>query len=104
MSGVMSGVNVVAQKTTKKKHRTKGEGAFFQRKDGTWVGRVELPPTRTNPRPVKEVSSKNKAIAADKFRKLKEERDKLGDLPTKSYRDHEWKDYYQNKITPEHEQ
>lgn len=95
----MSGVRDMA----KKKHRTKGEGAFFQRKDGTWVGRVELPPTRTNPRPVKEVSSKNKAVAAEKFRKLKEERDKLGDLPTKSYRVHEWMDYYLDEIAPEHD-
>jgi len=99
----MSRVNVVAQKTTKKKHRTKGEGAFFQRKDGTWVGRVELPPTPTNPRPVKEVSSKNKAVAAEKFRKLKEKQAKWRDMPTKSWKVNEWMDYYLDEVAPEHD-
>lgn len=88
---------------TKKKHRTKGEGSFFQRNDGTWVGRIELPPTRTNPRPVKEVSSKDKLVAAAKFRTLKQERDKFGDLPTKSVRVKEWMEYYLDEVAPEHD-
>lgn len=86
-----------------KHHRTKGEGAFFQRKDGTWVGRIDLPPTPRNPRPRKEVSSKNKAVAQRKFRELKKQLDKLGDLPTKSMRVHEWMEYYLDEIAPEHD-
>lgn len=84
-------------------HRTKGEGAFFQRKDGTWVGRVDLPPTPTNPRPRKEVSSKNKAEAQRKFRDLKKQFEHLGDLPTKSMRVNEWMTYYLDEIAPEHD-
>ena len=85
----------------KKHHRVKGEGAFFQRKDGTWVGRIELPPTRTNPRPQKEVSSKNKAVALEKFKNLKKQYAAQGDLPTKTYYLHEWMDYYLEEVAPE---
>lgn len=101
----MSGLDLLGENrvTRKRKttHRTKGEGAFFQRKDGTWVGRIELPPTATAERRTKEVSSKDKGVAAAKFRKLKEERDKFGDLPTKSLRLNEWMDYYLDDVAPD---
>lgn len=54
----------------KTKRRTKGDGGLFQRADGTWIGRVELPPVNGK-RHRREVSSMDFDKAAAALRKLR---------------------------------
>jgi integrase len=54
--------------------RTRGDGAFFQRTNGSWMGRVELPP-KDGKRRYKWVSSKDRNTALDKLKKLRKEVD-----------------------------
>ncbi|MGY2036577.1 site-specific integrase [Nocardia gipuzkoensis] len=57
----------------KRRRRTKGTGALFQRKDGIWIGRVEIPDELDPKRYRSQVSSADKAIALEKLEELKEE-------------------------------
>lgn len=50
--------------------RTKGDGGLSQRADGTWIGRVELPPVNGKRRG-KTVSSKSFDIATKRLKKLR---------------------------------
>jgi integrase len=50
--------------------RTKGDGSLFQRKDGMWVGRVELPP-KDGKRRYKYVSSMDWAKCTAKLKKVR---------------------------------
>ncbi|ATN88537.1 tyrosine integrase [Mycobacterium phage Girr] len=54
-----------------KKRRTRGDGAFFQRADGKWMGRVELPPDRNGNRRYKWVSSVDRNTAMAKLKQLR---------------------------------
>jgi integrase len=56
----------------KKKRRTRGDGAFYQRADGMWVGRVELA-TVDGKRRYRWVTSKNRNTAIDKLKKVRRE-------------------------------
>lgn len=51
--------------------RTKGDGGLFQRADGMWIGRIELPPDADGKRRRKQVSSKDFAAASVELRKLR---------------------------------
>jgi integrase len=53
------------------KRRTKGDGTLFQRADGMWIGRVELPPGPDGTRRLKTVSSRNFTTAASKLKALR---------------------------------
>lgn len=51
--------------------RTKGDGGLFQRADGMWIGRVELPNGPNGERRRRQVSSRNFAKAAADLKKLR---------------------------------
>lgn len=53
-----------------KRRRTNGDGAFFQRSDGLWIGRVELP-TSNGKRRYREVSSVDRNKAMTKLKALR---------------------------------
>lgn len=55
----------------KRRRRTKGTGALFQRKDGMWIGRVEIPDELDPKRYRDEVYAADKAVAIEKLEKLK---------------------------------
>ncbi len=55
------------------KRRGAGDGALYKREDGLWIGRVDAPPGPDGKRKVRSVSSKDRAICAEKLRKLQEE-------------------------------
>lgn len=55
----------------KRRRRTKGAGALFQRKDGMWIGRVEVPDELDPKRYRSQVSSVDKAIALERLEQLK---------------------------------
>lgn len=57
-----------AQETDKR--RTKGDGAFYQRADGIWIGRVEIP-TTDNSRRYRQVASKDRNVAMEKLKRLR---------------------------------
>lgn len=52
--------------------RPKGDGGLFQRSDGMWIGRIELPPDSDNKRRRKQVASKDFATASRELRKLRQ--------------------------------
>lgn len=52
------------------KRRGPGDGALYKRSDGLWIGRVDVPPGPDGKRRVKSVSSRDRATAAEKLRKL----------------------------------
>lgn len=54
-----------------RKRRTRGDGALFQRADGTWIGRVQLPPGPNGERRRRQVASKDFDKAAAALRKLR---------------------------------
>lgn len=54
-----------------KKRRTQGDGSFFQRADGTWVGRMELPPGPDGKRRRRVVMSRDRNVAIAKLKKLR---------------------------------
>lgn len=49
----------------------RGEGSVYQRRDGMWVGSVELPPGKDGKRRQKRVTSKSREVAEQKFAELK---------------------------------
>lgn len=53
------------------KRRTKGDGSLFQRKDGYWIGRVELPIGPDGKRRHRSVCSKDRNTAIAKLKKLR---------------------------------
>lgn len=55
----------------KRRRRTKGAGALFQRKDGMWIGRIEIPNDLDPERYRSQVSSKDKNEAQRKLDELK---------------------------------
>lgn len=64
----------------KKRRRTRGDGGLFQRADGVWIGRVEVPTTDGKRRRL-TVSSRDFDIAATKLRKLRTKIDE-GQVPS----------------------
>lgn len=55
----------------KKSRRARGDGGLYQRADGVWIGRVELPPGPDGRRRQKTVSSRSFDAAAKKLKKLR---------------------------------
>jgi integrase len=58
-----------------KNRRTRGDGSLYQRADGVWLGRVELPPGRNGIRRQRTVSSRDRNTALTKLKKLRKEVD-----------------------------
>ena len=52
--------------------RTSGDGSLYKRKDGMWIGSVDLP-SLDGKRRKRTVSSKDRNVAIDKLRKLRRE-------------------------------
>lgn len=55
----------------KNRRRSKGEGSRFQRKDGMWIGRVEVPDELDPKRYRSQVSHKDKAVMIERHEQLK---------------------------------
>lgn len=55
----------------KNRRRSKGEGSRFRRKDGLWIGRVEVPDELDPKRYRSQVSHKDKAIMIERHEQLK---------------------------------
>ncbi|MFR9767109.1 tyrosine-type recombinase/integrase [Nocardia sp. SC052] len=55
----------------KRRRRTKGTGALFQRADGIWIGRVEIPDDLDPKRYRSQISSADKGKAIEKLEELK---------------------------------
>lgn len=77
--------------------RGKGEGAIFQRADGLWVGRIELP-TLDGSRRRKQITSKDKGKVIRELGKLKTQLERGGDLPTSSLTVEAWSGYWLREI------
>ena len=65
---------------TTRKRRGRGEGAIFQRKDGTWCASISLGHDANGKRQRRIVYCKNKAAVQEKLRGLQTAAD-LGTLP-----------------------
>ena len=77
--------------------RGKGEGAVFQRDNGLWVTRIELPP-RDGKRRRKEITSKSKAELMAKRSKALKQFEQQGDLHTDGMTVDGWIDYWMREI------
>ncbi|MFC5789696.1 tyrosine-type recombinase/integrase [Agromyces tardus] len=55
----------------KRRRRTKGTGSLFQRADGIWIGRIEIPNELDPKRYRSQVSSADKAVAQEKLDTLR---------------------------------
>ena len=80
--------------------RSPGDGALFKRKDGYWVGGIELPPGPDGKRRQKKVvrKSRNECLAA--MRDLKNDL-AAGQLPTRTITVDKWLDYWLQEILPQ---
>ena len=79
--------------------RLRGEGGFYQRADGLWVGAVDLG-WRNGKRVRKSVSAKTLKLAQEKFKKLKAETDKGAGL-TKEITVEAWLNHWLDTIAIE---
>ena len=77
--------------------RRKGEGAIFQRADGRWVGRIELP-TRDGSRRRKEVSAASHSDLMAKLRKERQHLETHGDLNTGNETVRQYLDYWMENV------
>lgn len=77
--------------------RDKGEGTIYQRGDGLWVGRIELPP-RDGKRRRKQVTAKTKSALLVRMREAKKNLEAHGDLHTDSLTVDQWIEYWLREI------
>ena len=85
----------------KEVRRTRGDGGLFQRADGMWVGRVELPPGPDGTRRRKQVSSRSFAAAADKLKKLRADVDEGRIAYTSSTTVEKWLERWITEVHPD---
>ena len=78
--------------------RTKSNNGIFQRDNGLWVGRIELPPGPTGQRRRKEFTSKTKAEVIRKMSKLRAQLEKNGDLPSDNLTVEGWFGYWLREV------
>ena len=83
---------------SKTKRRDAGEGSVYQRKDGMWIGSLELGWGADGKRRRKVVSSKDKATAIAKLRALRRQLDEHGDLPTASMTLERWLTHWLDQV------
>jgi integrase len=82
--------------------RDKGEGSIFQRSDGMWIGRVELPPGPKGTRRRAQVARKKKSEVIDEMRKMRGDLEKAGDLATTSQTLEQWVTYWLDNVKAGH--
>lgn len=80
--------------------RDRGEGSIYKDSRGLWRASIELPPGPDGDRRRKVISSKSKTTLIQKMRALQQEKDQLGDLPTRSSTTGEWLTYWIENIAP----
>lgn len=80
--------------------RTQGAGSIFQRADGMWIARVELPSDDPRQRRRKQVARARKADAVVALREMRRELDRTGDLPTSSPTVETWATLWHTRIAP----
>lgn len=85
----------------KKRRRTKGDGGLFQREDGMWIGRVELPPGDDGVRRRKQVSSRDFDKAAAALRQLRRDVDEGRIAVTGSTTVAKWLERWITEIHPD---
>lgn len=79
--------------------RAKGEGSiFYSPAKGLYVARVELTPDVTGKRRRVEISGKSHEAVVRKLRKLNQDKDAHGDLPTSSWTVKQWGEYWIQNI------
>lgn len=83
--------------------RGKGEGGIFQRDNGLWVGRIELPThdLDAHGRPVRrrrEFTSKSKTVVIKKMSDLRKQMERQGDIPSDNLTVEGWFDYWMREI------
>lgn len=88
-----------------KPRRPRGDGSLFQRDDGLWVGRVELPQTVDGKRRWKKVSAKDRNQAIRKLKKLRADVDSGRIAVTSAATVQQWlqrwlNDIHKRKIRP----
>lgn len=92
----MSGKSAKAED---KRRRARGDGGLFQRKDGRWVGRVELRrDSVTGKRRTKLVTDMDYDACMVKLNKMKHDLIDNGDLPTGSETVAKWMNYWMESI------
>jgi integrase len=77
--------------------RGKGEGSIFQRANGLWVGRIELPRAGKDRR-VKEFTSKDKNTVIRKMTALRKQFEENGDIPSDKLTIEGWTGYWLREI------
>lgn len=77
--------------------RGKGEGSVFQRDNGLWVGRIELP-TQDGTRRRREFTSKSKAVVIRKLTELRKQLEQHGDIPSDNLTVEGWFGYWLREI------
>ena len=77
--------------------REHGTGSLFQRADGMWIARLDLP-TEGSRRRRKQVARKDKGEAVRALREMRAELDRTGDLPTASPTVAKWLDTWFDRI------
>lgn len=82
----------------KKERRGRGEGAIFQRTNGLWVARIELPPALNGDRRRKEITAKTKARLLEKLSDPRRQFAITGDLPSAGQTTEKWLNYWLEEI------
>lgn len=77
--------------------RSKGEGTVYQRDDGLWVGRIELP-SHDGTRRRRQVTAAKKSDLLKKIAVKRKELQEVGDLPTASMSVGKWLDYWMTNV------
>lgn len=80
--------------------RARGDGGLYQRADGVWIGRVELPPGPDGRRRQKTVSSRSFDIAAKNLKKLRADVDSGRIAVTANTTVGKWLDRWITEIHP----
>ena len=78
--------------------RGKGEGAIFQRANGLWVARIELPPKPDGTRRRKEITARTKDLLQAKLAEPRRQFYLQGDLPSSTQTVDEWMTYWLDRI------
>lgn len=82
----------------KKARRGKNEGAIFQRANGLWTARIELPRSATGDRRRKEITAKTKERLLEKLAEPRRQFYINGDLPSTSQTTAQWLTYWLENI------
>lgn len=80
--------------------RSPGDGTLFKRKDGYWVGGIELPPGPDGKRRQKKVVRKSRNECLQAVREIKNDL-AVHQLPTRTITVGKWLDYWMEEILPQ---